>query len=410
MKSKAAFNWLVALIIFSTPLLTLTVSHGGTGNYLLLMLLGMVTGWKQIRRFNRLETFFFTGLLLLFLVNVMSFSQTQNISGGYTWLGKYLYLFLGLFAYAVIKERFDFLVKHLDFFLIINSIAIGSIALYQYYYLNIPRVYGGTHIILFGNVAVVMLGLTLCRLFFAKPHWLMYLSAVFCLTGAILSQTRGAMIAIPVILLFLVIWSKGYQNKKLVIISLVSVTIIISSLFISDSPVRQRFVSMAKDFQGLMSDQEKIIKPFWRVEFWKNSLILFKENPVLGIGPGDYNVEMKALVESGQAINKSDMNYSWTPHSNFVNALVTSGSIGLFTFIFALFILPLFLIRLFRSTVNQPAYFMVILTSYFIFGITTTWIATNSAFSIFMVLLLFSLAYMNKKIEVPDESLKLDGR
>lgn len=403
MTPTIAFNWLIALTLFSAPLFTLTVPHGGTGNYVILILTGMVTGWKQIRRFNQLETYFFGGLLLLFLVNVMSFSQTQNISGGFTWLGKYLYLFMGLFAYAVIKERIDFLEKHLNLFLIINSLAIGSIALYQYYYLGISRVYGGTHIILFADVAVVMLCLTLCRLFFTKPAWLMFLSAAFCLIAAILSQTRGAIIAIPVLLVLLFIWSKAYQNIKLVIISLVLSAIVISPLFIQGSPISHRFIIMTKDFQNLMSDQENVKNPIWRLVFWKNSLMLFKENPILGIGPGDYNVEMKALVDSGRAISTSDMNYKWTPHSNYVNALITSGIIGFITFIFALFIFPLILIKLFRPTINQPEFFMVVLVSYFIFGLTTTWIATTAAFSIFMVLSLTGLALMNKNTNLPNQ-------
>ena len=391
------FNWLIALTVFSAPVTALMLPHGGTANYVVLILLGMVTGWGQIKKFTQFETLFFAGLLILFLVNIVSFTQTENISGGYSWMGKYLYLFLGLFAYAVIKDKYQFLAKYFDLFLVLNAALIGGVAAYQYYYLNIPRIYGYSHPILYADVSMALAGVILCRMFFSRTHWVLYPAFVACIIAAVLTQTRGALIALPVILVTLFFLTKAYQNKKLLLLTFIMAGLFVASITMKESPISYRFTSTADQMKNLFSSSAQIqtAPPFLRMEFWKNSYILWKTNPVLGIGPGDYNIEMKRLVDSGKSINTSDMNYNWTPHSNIVNSLVTSGITGLIAFLMATLLWPLILINKFKISNDHSSCFIVVLVSYFIFGITTTWLATHAGFSIFMILLLISMPQMS---------------
>ena len=401
MPNKIFYNWVVALIIFSAPILTLTVPHGGTGNYFLLILIGMVTGWKQFRLFNDFEKYFWGGFLLLFLVNLVSFSQTENLSGGYTWLGKYLYLFLGVFAYAVIKEKFDFIIKYIDLFLFLNALLITFIASYQYFYLQIGRVFGNVHPILFGNITIALFGLILCRIFYTRFNWMLYLAMIFCFYSGALTLTRGALIAIPVVLTLLFIMTKAYKSTLSKITILLVAMLLIASITIDGSPIKERVLLYTiQDLKNYQVDTKNAGALTLRFEFWKNSLILLKDAPFIGIGPGDYNVEMKRLVDSGLSINKSEMNYLWTPHSNYVNALVTSGIVGLMAHIAAIFLIPLILLYRSKIPFEKSSYFIIVITSYFIFGLSTTWIATNSAYSNFMIFLLVSMSLMhtqNKK-------------
>ena len=78
MNLNTIYKWLLAIIVLSTPIMVVTVPHGGTVNYRLLILIGLFTGWKQVIKLNRLEVLFFSGFVLLFLSNFDQFLEYRG--------------------------------------------------------------------------------------------------------------------------------------------------------------------------------------------------------------------------------------------------------------------------------------------------------------------------------------------
>jgi O-antigen ligase len=390
------YDWFIVLIVFSAPVMALAVPHGGTLNYKLLIILGMFTAWKDVKALTRAEVMVFFGLLLLFLTNVLSFvTHTEEVSSGHTQLGKQLYLFMGVFAYALLKPRFPLLWRHVDFFLVVNAIMIAAVAAYDVFYLKQPRALGVAHPILFGDVSIAVFVMTLCRTLYSRTKWLLYLALLFSLFAAVLSQTRGALIVVPLIVIMLFFLLDSLKSAKVRWSIAVIALGVVLAFMIEGSPLRGRIDHTIKDLKTYSQNPSNTTSSTIRLEFWRNSILLWKGSPVLGIGPGDYNVEMKRFIESGKAVNSDELNYLHTPHSNLFNALVTVGIVGLLMHLSALYLVPLLILIKNRVPVRYSIYLITTLTSYFIFGLTTTWSANHAGFSIFMLFFLLGLAAAN---------------
>jgi O-antigen ligase len=79
-----------------------------------------------------------------------------------------------------------------------------------------------------------------------------------------------------------------------------------------------------------------------RLEYWKTSLNLIKQHPLIGVGTGDIN----AAFEKEYAIEHSrlDKEHRLKAHNQYLSITVTFGIIGLLIFLFAL-IYPLLINR-----------------------------------------------------------------
>ena len=78
-----------------------------------------------------------------------------------------------------------------------------------------------------------------------------------------------------------------------------------------------------------------------RLEMWKASLFIFKENYLFGVGEGNFNKHLTKLVESG-LINPRVLRYSH-PHNEYFSSMVEQGIIGL-TSLILVFSIPLIIV------------------------------------------------------------------
>ncbi len=71
-----------------------------------------------------------------------------------------------------------------------------------------------------------------------------------------------------------------------------------------------------------------------RLEMWKASFEVIKENPIIGVGEDNYAKHQKKLIDQGK-IDKFAGNFLH-PHGEYITSLVEQGAIGLLAFIFVL--------------------------------------------------------------------------
>ena len=96
-----------------------------------------------------------------------------------------------------------------------------------------------------------------------------------------------------------------------------------------------------------------------RIEFWKTGLYIVKNNPILGVGIGDYQEEyFKAYNELKSPLNKENRLGS---HNQFVNVCVSFGIIGLLLFCW-------FLVSTGRLLLKQSNFLFFILLIVLIFS------------------------------------------
>jgi O-antigen ligase len=150
---------------------------------------------------------------------------------------------------------------------------------------------------------------------------------ISCSRAALMS---AASLSVMMFFAFRKLFGKALTAIIVAIILLGSVTILM------DKDIRIRIKHMF-DFSGTVDSNEK------RFLLWKNGIEVFKEHPVLGVGPDAIpNVECSMLPESER--DCANHNPYFGAHQLFINALAESGVVGLFGFL-ALHLLPLYYLR-----------------------------------------------------------------
>ncbi|MFZ4398773.1 MAG: O-antigen ligase family protein [Bacteroidales bacterium] len=189
--------------------------------------------------------------------------------------------------------------------------------------------------------------------------------------------TRAVWIAVSLgfvitLLVFIIISGKKkiislFQNKKTYILLFSFLIVIISSLII---------YAKLDSFETIEKSTQKIFKTHdssqHRIELWKRSIDISKENPFLGKGLGTWRIE---VLKYGNRNLQSEDNITFyqRPHNDFLWILSEQGLLGLIFFLLILSIVFYYLIQIIRSkTSNDDILFyyllFYLLTGYFIFS------------------------------------------
>jgi len=96
-----------------------------------------------------------------------------------------------------------------------------------------------------------------------------------------------------------------------------------------------------------------------RLEYWKTSIDIIKENFMIGVGTGDMNLAFRDQYEKNNTLLESK--YRWRSHNQFLAIFVGFGIIGLLWFIFSL-IYPPFKTRKFKDYFYLSFFIIIILS------------------------------------------------
>jgi len=168
--------------------------------------------------------------------------------------------------------------------------------------------------------------------------------SVLCLFIAIISSSRSAIVVFLLILFFYLLF-QSIQNKesfhKKSLIYLLSVIVLFCGLiwFLAMHKIKRERILSAIQIPGqiieyMFSNDQESYKNIVRLPIWNKAFIMFKKNPLFGVGYGaEYYNEI---------INKKFIH----PHSVFFQFMAETGIIGLGTFI-------LFVIFVFKKAIND---------------------------------------------------------
>ncbi len=228
--------------------------------------------------------------------------------------------------------------------------------------------------------------------YFHKTHPALTILPVTALGSGILagflSGTRGAIIAIPflVLIFFLQLGSFRFPWRNRIALVL-AITFLSAGLYIMPgSSMDQRFrtgFTQAKAFFNGEGTGLYVVRLAMWTEAWK----MFKEHPVCGTGKDGYNhiIEIKAAKnEVPKTIEKF-----YSPHNNYLTNMAAYGVSGLFILL-AIFLSP-FLIFIPALKTSGPQKDMaytgiMLIVSFMLFAVTETIFYRNINISIYIIL------------------------
>lgn len=238
---------------------------------------------------------------------------------------KGLKIFLGQFVYRTaplfIILFFFRQARYAKFFLLlcIASCALdvlGSLLLQGFG----PRLQGffGSPMTLAGFLVVIIPVLFCCIMTWEQNKTGLLVAAFFSLVlfmGLLLNATRGAWLALAITLPFTAILYDRSSKKMLFLIALIAAT---STIFLSTPHLQKRVESITSS--TFQSNTERLL-------MWKSAYNMFKDNPIIGVGIGQY--APKYLKEYRSPESKEIQNHC---HNNFLQMLAENGILGLLAF------------------------------------------------------------------------------
>ncbi|MGN2243435.1 O-antigen ligase family protein [Frateuria sp. GZRR33] len=214
----------------------------------------------------------------------------------------------------------------------LTAITLGAVCLVQHYWLGVGRAYGlnggGSSAI---ECATLLLGLALLALvqwLRTRPGswrwWLHGAGMAFGMYGALLTQSRGPLLAfVPAFLLVLFVQARRTRRWRwsLALGAAVCLGGAIATATLHGAMVG-RFTTIQQEVTGFdQGDPDGSVGE--RLEMWRTALRAFGEHPLAGIGVDRYGDYVQAEIAAGRS-DAAIARYN-QPHNEYLRALATGG-------------------------------------------------------------------------------------
>lgn len=326
---------LMAAFFISQALISLTIIA-----LLLDGLIVLISGWKTGKYKPDLLTWCLIGFALT-LITGWILSENKQIASA-VFLKKLPFLFFPLILVALKKLPQRLLVQIAAFYVYMCYFT-AAVSVWVYFrnqeYFNILILqaksipvsfgYGVFHIQFSIMLALsVLLGLWLVWKPMKSAAWYykLFLTCVTLLNFYFMHilAARTGLIGIYLILVFVVmgVLIKNYPKKAVYI--LVGLVVLISAIFQFSDALKNRLINTKEDLKVVLTlDNPNEHSLATRVEAWRVSLILLKENPIAGIGLGDVESKMWAIYPKANT-RLQPRNYK-KPHNQFLETALQGG-------------------------------------------------------------------------------------
>ncbi|MEO8777256.1 MAG: O-antigen ligase family protein [Rhodanobacter sp.] len=230
----------------------------------------------------------------------------------------------------------------------LTAMVLGAIGVLQTHLFGIERAYGlngGASAAI--ELATILLGLSAMALVQflapAKRRWerVLHLTGMaFGMYGALLTQSRGPLLAFAPIFVMLVLLHArrtGHWRSSLLLIG-AACAIAAAATFSMRGEMKARFEAIAPEVTSFnhRNDARGAVRE--RLEMWRTAARAFAAHPVLGIGKGEFAEYTHQEIAAGRS-NPVIGRYN-QPHNEYLEAAATGGLPGLLVLL-AVFLVPL---------------------------------------------------------------------
>ena len=179
------------------------------------------------------------------------------------------------------------------------------------------------------------------------------LIAIFGIVASFLLGGRGVWIAAIISLIFIgLVNPMGWGRSARVFVVGFFISVFIATYLIPQTGVKDRLNKATSNVAQWSENGESNTSTGARLEMWKASYQVVKEQPLFGVGEDNYSKHQQALINQGK-ISKSVEDFLH-PHGEYITSLVGQSFIGLVAFIAVLFVPLKYL--LYRIKLNQDGY------------------------------------------------------
>lgn len=338
---------------------------------------------------------------LFFVVTAIGLYSFQNGQGEEAWEKLEIQMrFLLLFPLFYLFHRYPISQQRYWLAMVIASTVTGAWAIYEVVQFDtlLPvisgRAKGDTYEILLGDVAMLFCASSLlAALFYHRAGSNMWvgatLSALLAFVAVTLSGSKGALLALPLMMLCLLYIMIHWGWSLRVLVSISSLLIIAVILILSQLPVlTDRVILMFGEIQSYLQGGSDSGSAIERLEMWRAAWMIFLEHPWTGAGLASFQSEVRTLVSSGE-IYPVAAHYI-EPHNEFLSIMVSRGGIGVFMLL-AVYLFPLAFFwqrKLYQGEVCLVAVSGIILVGfYMVFGLTDTLFVDKRFISIYVIIM-----------------------
>ncbi|MGC7863961.1 O-antigen ligase family protein [Vibrio anguillarum] len=283
---------------------------------------------------------------------------------------------------------------------IAGSFGALVLALYQFVILHMPRVDGFLFSINFGYLACSLAFLALCLSIKSKYKHLLLIAFMASIISTVLTLTRGAIFAIPLLLILCAV-----LNWKKLILNLTSVLIVgfialsLGAYWYSDA-VKQRIDFTSNEVSHIFSGDVKASESVGtRLFLWRAATEAFMQSPLIGLPYDERETLNKQLYAEGKVNEYTrDLNRGHA-HSQYFEMLASNGILGIVAIIMMLVVPFAVFTQHYRKTSSLWGYTgAVFVAGFMLFCLTEAPLQANliSAFYGFMLATFFALIRIEK--------------
>jgi len=407
-QSKLLFliNSLMGLLIFILPTALVAIPKGGSIVVLILILslVGLVINRDKLE-LSKWEKYFVLSFIFYFVViavNLWWFNgELRDLD-----TPSRLLLILPIFFFI---RKSDISVSWFIWGVVFGSILTGLIkfgVVDTYYLSKIVTVQTGSFSLyssIFGLSSLMFIREGNSRI----KNTLLYAAFALGILASLLSGGRGVWIAAILSLVFISVINPMQWSIK----SKLSAALLMIILFYSAYSTPQTGVKNTIDLAIVnttlwVQNGQANTSSGARLEMWKASFEVIKENPIIGVGEDNYAKYQKKLIDQGK-IDKFAGNFLH-PHGEYITSLVEQGIIGLLASIFVLLTPIMFFIKIikhnsfnYRERVLATSG-MLISLHYSFYSFTSGVFdhqSTTLFYAVFMVII-FGLIKFNSRTEI----------
>lgn len=290
------------------------------------------------------EMLFYFALSSFFLVTLIA-----TLSAGFQYgsTGKFLHLLLAIPLYVYLRHT-GIKLHYFWYGLVAGSFVATVIAINEVWILGAPRARSLTHPIIFGDIALTLGCMSMAGIgwFKSRASWQIILP-VLALLGSLLvsalSASRGSWVAMPFLFIAFFWYMRSHFSVKLkgIFIALLIATLgtiyLVPQTNVSKNIDRTIHNLKLYSESNIDTDLLSLNSVGSRLEMWQAAWSMFIENPVSGIGWGNYRKQ--AQIQVNQGLRNIAASAFPHPHNQYLSVLANGGIISFIGLLFV-FLIP----------------------------------------------------------------------
>lgn len=281
----------------------------------------------------------------------------------------------------------------------VGSLGGAGIAVYEVYLLGQSRVDGFLFHINFGYLNASLFFLLVALLPSSKRRVLVGAGALLALLATLLSTSRGAVFAIPIVFTVLLAWQWRRVGTTYLVAGLFGLVALAAISYGTLPQVEQRVDLTVSEVERMLEGDFRNNSAGGRARLWAAAIEAFKERPLVGLTYAERDALNIDLAGTGIIDTWVATISRGHAHSQYFETLATGGLIGMVALFFYLLFPALYFFRRSQQEPDNPYWFVgfVFSLGFIVFCLTEValqheMIATYYAF---VLVLLFVLASRN---------------